>query len=363
MRSFSTAREFAARSEAGVRRGRALYSPASAGEACRLPVPAAPAGPRIDGLLAAPTPVFRCAVAENGSVSRAARYPLISQSTVTEAIRELELDLGFQLLDRHARGVDLTLKGHQFLRHARQNPRPMSPMPAVRWEWRGEALSGQLSLGVTPLVASYVLSDLLARFRRAFPPSRSSVVEDSGGLSRASAGRRRTRRRRHGAAAAARPARRCRPRRSRPRPIASGCRSAIPLTAAERVSIARSRRRAACAAGRRRDRRSPGRSLGGGSASGRRSPSAPARSRRSAASSRPGAGVAILPDLTYRPWSLEGDKIEARAPRGRPAGRRGRHLSGGAAPALPRPPRIRRRSPQTRPHRRGGAAECHRSHR
>jgi DNA-binding transcriptional LysR family regulator len=25
-----------------------------------------------------------------------------------------------------------------------------------------------------------------------------------------------------------------------------------------------------------------------------------------------GAGVAILPDLTYRPWSLEGDKIEAR---------------------------------------------------
>jgi len=25
-----------------------------------------------------------------------------------------------------------------------------------------------------------------------------------------------------------------------------------------------------------------------------------------------GAGVAILPDITYRPWSLEGDKIEAR---------------------------------------------------
>jgi DNA-binding transcriptional LysR family regulator len=25
-----------------------------------------------------------------------------------------------------------------------------------------------------------------------------------------------------------------------------------------------------------------------------------------------GAGVAILPDLAYRPWSLEGDKIEAR---------------------------------------------------
>jgi DNA-binding transcriptional LysR family regulator len=26
-----------------------------------------------------------------------------------------------------------------------------------------------------------------------------------------------------------------------------------------------------------------------------------------------GAGVAVLPDLVYRPWSLEGDRIEARA--------------------------------------------------
>ena len=25
-----------------------------------------------------------------------------------------------------------------------------------------------------------------------------------------------------------------------------------------------------------------------------------------------GAGVAVLPDLVYRPWSLEGDRIEAR---------------------------------------------------
>jgi DNA-binding transcriptional LysR family regulator len=26
-----------------------------------------------------------------------------------------------------------------------------------------------------------------------------------------------------------------------------------------------------------------------------------------------GAGLAVLPDLAYRPWSLEGDRIEARA--------------------------------------------------
>ena len=42
------------------------------------------------------------AVAENGSVSSASHILCISQSTVTEALRELELDLGFRLLDRHA---------------------------------------------------------------------------------------------------------------------------------------------------------------------------------------------------------------------------------------------------------------------
>ena len=37
-----------------------------------------------------------------------------------------------------------------------------------------------MSLGVTALVAGYVLSDLLARFRRAFPGIRVSAIEDSG---------------------------------------------------------------------------------------------------------------------------------------------------------------------------------------
>ena len=65
------------------------------------------------------------AAAENGAVSRAAHELSISQSTVAEAIRELEADLGFPLFERKAQGVELTLKGNQFLRHARKSL-PMS---------------------------------------------------------------------------------------------------------------------------------------------------------------------------------------------------------------------------------------------
>jgi DNA-binding transcriptional LysR family regulator len=63
---------------------------------------------------------FFVAAAEAGSVTGAARVLSISQSSVTEAIRALEDDLGVQLFDRQARGLEITHKGQAFLRHARQ---------------------------------------------------------------------------------------------------------------------------------------------------------------------------------------------------------------------------------------------------
>jgi DNA-binding transcriptional LysR family regulator len=62
-------------------------------------------------------------VAENGSISGAAQHLSVSQSTITEAIQELEHEIGFKLVQRSQRGVTLTLKGQQFLRHATRRPR------------------------------------------------------------------------------------------------------------------------------------------------------------------------------------------------------------------------------------------------
>lgn len=118
------------------------------------------------------------AVAELGSVSGAASAISVSQSTITERIHELEVDLGIRLFERHARGVALTLKGHQFLRHARKI---IADVHDVRRALRGEASEGQgrVALGVTPLVAGYVLSDLVATFSGAFPEVSVETVEDT----------------------------------------------------------------------------------------------------------------------------------------------------------------------------------------
>lgn len=119
------------------------------------------------------------AVAEYGSVSRASQSLAISQSSVTEAIKFLEEDLGVKLFSRHSRGLSITHKGHQFLRHATTI---LSGVSEARrsLETKEQEIQGNLQLGVTSLMAGYVMSDLLARFRRANPEVDVSAIEDNG---------------------------------------------------------------------------------------------------------------------------------------------------------------------------------------
>lgn len=122
---------------------------------------------------------FFIAAAEQGSVTGAARVLSISQSSVTEAIRALENDLGVSLFERQARGLEITHLGSQFLRHAQQI---LADVSNARQAFRGQSdqEGGRLALGVTSLVAGYVLSDILSRFRRAHPKVELNVIEDSG---------------------------------------------------------------------------------------------------------------------------------------------------------------------------------------
>ncbi len=117
------------------------------------------------------------AVAEAGSVSGGAAQLGVSQSAVTEALQQLEAQTGVRLFTRHSRGVALTYQGHQFLRHAHailatvaDAERAISGLP--------EAVAGVLELGVTSLVSGYYLAHVLARYRRLFPNVEVRVTED-----------------------------------------------------------------------------------------------------------------------------------------------------------------------------------------
>jgi len=120
-------------------------------------------------------------VAEEGTVSGAAQSLSISQSAVTDAIKDLESDLGVTLFERHRRGLSITHKGHQFYRHATRILASVSDARRSFGEAEEAPVQGAaLQLGVTSLVAGYVLSDLLARYRRAYPHVNVTAIEDNG---------------------------------------------------------------------------------------------------------------------------------------------------------------------------------------
>lgn len=115
--------------------------------------------------------------AETQSVSCAAHELSISQSSITAAVQGLEYELGATLFVRHAKGVRLTPEGHRFLRHAR---RVLAAVSDARRAITAESeLEGdELNIGVTRLVSGYYLADFVARFTRLFPHMRVRVVED-----------------------------------------------------------------------------------------------------------------------------------------------------------------------------------------
>jgi DNA-binding transcriptional LysR family regulator len=118
------------------------------------------------------------AVAEGGSVAAASRVLAIAPSAVTQAMHELEAELGGALFERSSKGMLLTPQGHRFLAGARKVLAAVADATRLDLDRHADSLSGTLAIGVTPLVAGYHLSDLFSRFRRSHPSVDVFVTED-----------------------------------------------------------------------------------------------------------------------------------------------------------------------------------------
>ena len=102
---------------------------------------------------------YMLAVAETGSINKAAEKLYVGQPNLSRAIRELENSLGGPLFDRSAKGMVLTPEGEIFLKYARGILKQVEEAEAVFR--RAEAEKKQFSISVPR--ASYI-ADAFARF-------------------------------------------------------------------------------------------------------------------------------------------------------------------------------------------------------
>jgi len=108
------------------------------------------------------------AVAEKGGVTRAAEELLISQPAVTAQIRNLEKELGFQLIAPKGRGVLLTDAGRMIAAHAKRLFALEREIESDVREYKA-GFSGVLRIVATYLPANLLLPEWLARYKQEHP--------------------------------------------------------------------------------------------------------------------------------------------------------------------------------------------------
>ena len=108
------------------------------------------------------------AAAEAGQVLMAAKKVHVAQSTVTNAILHLEEALGVKLFERHPYGVVLTAEGYNFYHRAKQIQENLE-IAISEPHFQRHQIKGVIKLAASYALLGYFLPPLLARFRQHYP--------------------------------------------------------------------------------------------------------------------------------------------------------------------------------------------------
>lgn len=108
------------------------------------------------------------AIAETGSVTRAAEILHIVQPAVSRQVKLLEEELGVALFDRERHGMVLTTAGRRFADRVR---RALQELNQAKAEIRPSAsqISGSVAVGFLPSAAEQMVGTLMGRIRHSHP--------------------------------------------------------------------------------------------------------------------------------------------------------------------------------------------------
>jgi LysR family hydrogen peroxide-inducible transcriptional activator len=116
-------------------------------------------------------------VGEKRNFRAAAEACFVTQSTLSSGIKELETQLGVELVERDPRGVRLTPAGEQTVERAKSMLAAAQDLVETA-RGAGAPLSGDFRLGVIPTVAPFLLPTVLPELRESYPGLRLYLRED-----------------------------------------------------------------------------------------------------------------------------------------------------------------------------------------
>ncbi|WP_428510358.1 LysR family transcriptional regulator [Roseateles sp.] len=115
------------------------------------------------------------ALAEAGSLNRAAPQLGLSQPTLGRQLVALEESLGQLLFERHSRGLSLTEAGHALLPAARRMREGAQEL-ALALAARDQSLAGTVRLTASDIVSTYFLPPVLHALRQRYPEVQIELV-------------------------------------------------------------------------------------------------------------------------------------------------------------------------------------------
>lgn len=105
------------------------------------------------------------AIADFGSITKAAGALHVTQPAISIQIRKLEAQIGLPLFERSGRNVQMTEAGHEVLRHSQRISAVLEDLRENLRQYK-EVSKGALRIAVVS-TANYFVTDYIARFRKA----------------------------------------------------------------------------------------------------------------------------------------------------------------------------------------------------
>ena len=124
---------------------------------------------------------YALAVGKNLHFKKAADECYVSPSTLSNAITELEMQLGIKIFERNNKKVIVTSLGQEILEKAQQIRLEVQNIYELVQN-KSNGLSHHISLGIIPTISPYFLPLILPKIQKEFPDLKLKIEEGQSGL-------------------------------------------------------------------------------------------------------------------------------------------------------------------------------------